>query len=219
MDFAEISQIIEQKREELKESKALIEVIDYGAGSPNENRSKEQMQQGVISQIPLASLASIGVKKEKAQQIFEIFETLKPKRILELGTCCGFSSAYMGFFVPNAKIYTIEGSPNIAKVAKDSHRVFGLDNIKVLVGRFDEVLPKLLKEIDLIDFAFIDGHHDKNATLAYFQEILPFMAKGSVMLFDDIAWSAGMKEAWREVLAHNKHKRIQDFGWMGALWL
>ena len=45
------------------------------------------------------------------------------------------------------------------------------------------------------------------------------MAKGGVMLFDDIAWSVGMKEAWREVLAHNKHKRFQDFGWMGALWL
>ena len=74
MDFAEISNIIEQRREELKSSKTLVEVIDYGAGSPNANRSKEQMQQGVISQIPLASLASIGVKKEKAQQIFEILK-------------------------------------------------------------------------------------------------------------------------------------------------
>ncbi|MDE5603576.1 MAG: class I SAM-dependent methyltransferase [Helicobacter sp.] len=219
MDFIEISQIIEERREVLKNSKDSIEVIDYGAGSPNERRSREQMQEGVISQISLASLASIGVKREKAQQIFEIFEILKPKNILELGSCCGFSSAYMGFFAPNAKIYTIEGSPNIAKVAKETHKVFGLENIEIFIGRFDKVLPELLESISPIDFAFIDGHHDKNATLDYFQQILPFMAKDGVMLFDDIAWSEGMKEAWQEILARKKHKKFQDFGWMGAIWL
>ncbi|WP_104722772.1 class I SAM-dependent methyltransferase [Helicobacter mesocricetorum] len=219
MDFVEISQIVEQRREELKKSESLVEVIDYGAGSPNENRSSEQMRQGITLELPLASLASIGVKREKAQQIFGIFETLKPKRILELGTCCGFSSAYMSFFAPKAKIYTIEGSPNTAKVAKETHKGFGLANIEVLVGRFDKVLPELLENISPIDFAFIDGHHDKVATLDYFRAILPFMAKDGVMLFDDIAWSLGMKEAWQEILAQKKHKKSQDFGFMGALWL
>ena len=129
----------------------------------------------------------------------------------------------MSFFAPNSKIYTIEGSPNIAEIAKENHRFFGLSNVSVFVGRFDIVLPKLLEEISPIDFAFIDGHHDREATLSYFKQILPFMAKGGVMLFDDIAWSEGMSEAWREIVDFGVYKKIQEVGeepWkMGVLWL
>ena len=94
---------------------------------------------------------------------------------------------------------------------------------KFYASRFDIVLPKLLEEISPIDFAFIDGHHDREATLSYFKQILPFMAKGGVMLFDDIAWSDGMREAWREIVDFGVYKKIQEVGeepWkMGVLWL
>ena len=49
------------------------------------------------------------------------------------------------------------------------------------------------------------------------------MAKGGVILFDDIAWSDGMKEAWREIVDFGVHKKIQEVGeepWkMGVVWL
>lgn len=218
-----IIETIEQRRNELKTQSQMVEVIDFGAGNPSDKRSKKQMEMGVKVEIPLRDLAKIGVKKEKAECIYAIFSSLAPKTILELGTCCGFSSSYMSFFAPNSKIYTIEGSPNIAEIAKENHRFFGLSNVSVFVGRFDIVLPKLLEEISPIDFAFIDGHHDREATLSYFKQILPFMAKGGVMLFDDIAWSEGMKEAWREIVDFGIHKKIQEVGeepWkMGVLWL
>lgn len=218
-NFESIVKIVEQRREILKSSVKEIEIIDYGAGKPNDKRTKEEMQKGVKSVVVLKELASIGVKKEKAKQIYDIFLTLEPKTILELGTCLGFSSAYMGFFMPNAKIYTIEGSPNIAQIARENHQAFYLTSIEVFVGRFVEVLSKLLEKIKPIDFAFIDGHHNKEATLAYFKQILPFMSGGGVMLFDDIAWSKGMKEAWQEILKSKKYTKKEDFGWMGAIWL
>ena len=177
-NFESIVKIVEQRREILKSSIKEIEIIDYGAGKPNDKRTKEEMQKGVKSVVVLKELASIGVKKEKAKQIYDIFLTLEPKTILELGTCLGFSSAYMGFFMPNAKIYTIEGSPNIAQIARENHQAFNLASIEIFVGRFVEVLSKLLEKIKPIDFAFIDGHHNKEATLAYFKQILPFMSGG-----------------------------------------
>ena len=219
MEILKIIQTIEQKREMLKAESRLIKVLDYGAGNPSDKRSKKQMEMGVKVEIPLRDLAKIGVKKEKAECIYTIFSSLAPKTILELGTCCGFSSSYMSFFAPNSKIYTIEGSPNIAEIAKENHRFFGLSNVSVFVGRFDIVLPKLLEEISPIDFAFIDGHHDREATLSYFKQILPFMAKGGVMLFDDIAWSDGMKEAWREIVDSKVYKKYEDYVKMGAVWL
>ena len=201
----------------------MIEVVDFGAGKPEEKRTQEQMEAGITLDIPLCELAKIGVKREKAEVIFKIFNDLSPQKILELGTCLGFSSSYMAYFAPNAQIWSIEGSPNVAQIAKDNHQHFNLKNIEVFIGRFDEVLPNLLEKIKLLDFAFIDGHHNKEATIAYFKQILPFMKRGGgVMLFDDIAWSSGMQEAWKEILESHCYTKAQEFGevWkMGALWL
>lgn len=219
MGFEKIVQQIEARRENLKGKENLIEVLDYGAGNPSENRTKEQMEKGVVAQVALKNLASIGVKREKAQVIYQIFAKLNPKTILELGTCCGFSSSYMSFFAPEAKIWTLEGSPNVAQIARENHRYFNLTNIEVLTSRFDRILPQLLEEIKPIDFAFIDGHHNKEATIAYFKQILPFMQRGGVMLFDDIAWSEGMKEAWREIVESKAYASYENFERMGALWI
>lgn len=128
----------------------------------------------------------------------------------------------MASFAPNAQIWSIEGSPNVAQIAKENHQHFALKNIEVLVGRFDLMLPNLLEKIKPIDFAFIDGHHNKEATIAYYKQILPFVVGGGIMLFDDIAWSSGMQEAWREILESHCYTKAQEFGetWkMGALWL
>jgi predicted O-methyltransferase YrrM len=43
-----------------------------------------------------------------------------------------------------------------------------------------------------LDFAFIDGHHDERATVAYFQQMKPSLSPGAVVLFYDIKWSSGM---------------------------
>ena len=45
------------------------------------------------------------------------------------------------------------------------------------------------------------------------------MAKGGVMLFDDITWSEGMKEAWREIVDSKVYKKYEDYVKMGAVWL
>ena len=223
MKLDDIVEVVENRRNDLVLRDEMVEVIDFGAGNPQDNRTKEEMILGKKLKISLSNLANTGIRGERMMNVYKIISEINPKTILELGTCCGFSSSYMSFFAPNSKIYTIEGSPNIAEIAKENHRFFGLSNVSVFVGRFDIVLPKLLEEISPIDFAFIDGHHDREATLSYFKQILPFMAKGGVMLFDDIAWSEGMKEAWREIVDFGVHKKIQEVGeepWkMGVLWL
>ena len=219
MKLDDIVEVVENRRNDLVLRDEMVEVIDYGAGNPQDNRTKEEMILGKKLKISLSNLANTGIRGERMMNVYKIISEINPKTILELGTCCGFSSSYMSFFAPNSKIYTIEGSPNIAEIAKENHRFFGLSNVSVFVGRFDIVLPKLLEEISPIDFAFIDGHHDREATLSYFKQILPFMAKGGVMLFDDIAWSEGMKEAWREIVDSKVYKKYEDYVKMGAVWL
>ncbi|MDE5926161.1 MAG: class I SAM-dependent methyltransferase, partial [Helicobacter sp.] len=76
MRFEEIVSKIESYRESLKRQEALIEVVDFGAGKPEEKRTQEQMEAGITLDIPLCELAKIGGKREKAEVIFKIFNDL-----------------------------------------------------------------------------------------------------------------------------------------------
>ena len=49
---------------------------------------------------------------------------------------------------------------------------------------------------------FIDGNHQKEATLKYFERLLTIAHNDSVFIFDDIHWSIGMEEAWEEIKNH-----------------
>ncbi|HET7360770.1 MAG TPA: class I SAM-dependent methyltransferase, partial [Salinimicrobium sp.] len=64
------------------------------------------------------------------------------------------------------------------------------------------------------DLIFFDGNHKREATLSYFEKLLPLAHNDSVFIFDDIHWSEGMEEAWKEICAHPKVKvSIDTFQW------
>ncbi|NJY64179.1 class I SAM-dependent methyltransferase [Salinimicrobium sp. CDJ15-81-2] len=64
------------------------------------------------------------------------------------------------------------------------------------------------------DLLYIDGNHQKEATLTYFEKLLPTIHNNSVMIFDDIHWSKGMEEAWEEIKAHPEVRvTIDTFQW------
>jgi predicted O-methyltransferase YrrM len=50
-----------------------------------------------------------------------------------------------------------------------------------------------------IDLAFIDGNHRQEPTERYFKEILNNINNDSVIIFDDIHWSADMEKAWENI--------------------
>src|SRR5690606_17151514 len=87
------------------------------------------------------------------------------------------------------------------------------------VGNFDRVLPETIASLERIDFLFIDGNHRKEATINYFFDCLPKLHSASVLIFDDIYWSSGMKEAWREIKAHPDVRVTLDLFHVGIVFL
>ena len=187
-----------------------IEQLDFGAGDPKDGRSAEVMSQGVIKKTTTKEMCRIGLKGEWAKKLYFLIKDSKPNVILELGTCCGFSSIYMSKANPQSSIYTIEGSNELANIAKSNRVKANCQNVIQKVGRFSDVLPTLLPDISPIDFAFIDGHHDRDATIRYFEQIANFMSKEGVMVFDDITWSDGMREAWRQIKESDKCELLEE---------
>ncbi|MDG5821186.1 hypothetical protein [Natronococcus sp. A-GB7] len=50
--------------------------------------------------------------------------------------------------------------------------------------------------------AFLDGHHQKDATLEYFDALYDVANENATVVFDDVnGYSSGMDEAWNEISA------------------
>jgi predicted O-methyltransferase YrrM len=200
---------IEEQRKKLYNDDAVIEVTDLGAGSHlNKNRRKK-----------VKEIAKNALKTPRlAQLIYRLAQDNKPSNILELGTCLGLTTAYLSKACPDAKVLTIEGCPQTANVAAQNFKALGLHNIDLQVGNFDELLPTVVAGQQQLDFVYIDGNHRKDATLNYLKWCLPKVHENSLLIFDDIYWSKGMKEAWEEIKAHPQVTVTIDLFWIGLVY-
>ncbi|MEI6854084.1 MAG: class I SAM-dependent methyltransferase, partial [Bacteroidota bacterium] len=124
---------------------------------------------------------------------------------------------YMAKAVEKARMITIEGCPETARLAKQNFDKAGLA-IDLLVGSIDTVLPEFLGNGFPLDFVFFDGNHTCEATLRYFEMCLMHSNERSVFVFDDIYWSAGMKKAWQSIVSHPRVTLSIDLYKMGIVF-
>ncbi|MDB5278504.1 MAG: Methyltransferase domain protein [Ferruginibacter sp.] len=184
---------IEAKRKQLKQDNTVVKVEDFGAGS-----GKIKSNQRVVK-----AIASSSLKQPKyAQLLFRMVQYYKPQQVLELGTSLGVTTAYLASGNLAATIYTCEGAEQIATIAQNNFNRLSLKNIVLVTGNFSTTLPSLLDKMNVVNFAFVDGNHRKEPTLQYFQQLLNHAANDTILVFDDIHWSAGMEEAWAEIQQH-----------------
>ncbi|TAJ14331.1 class I SAM-dependent methyltransferase [Marinilabiliaceae bacterium JC017] len=184
---------IEAYREQLLKSKEKLEVIDLGVGSHKMDRHHRKVAD-------LVRISSIN--KKYGELLFRLVYRFKPQTILELGTSIGMSTLYLSLPNKKADVFSIEGCENTAHFAAQSLAKFGLSNVQQVVGRFSDVLPDMVSKFETLDFVYIDGHHERKATLDYFQLCLQKVNNDSIFVFDDIYWSQGMSEAWEIIKNH-----------------
>lgn len=140
------------------------------------------------------------------------------KNVLELGTGMGISTLYLGSNAVVNKLVSLEGNPALIEIAQKQAKQMGLNNIEFVVGDFDSTLSTSLGKLGSVDLAFIDGNHQKGATLRYYNQILPYTHNDSVLIFDDINWSPEMQEAWQEIIARPEVTLSLDFYRMGMVF-
>jgi predicted O-methyltransferase YrrM len=119
-----------------------------------------------------------------------------------MGTCLGISACYIASALKlngRGHLVTLEGASAFADVAKENLKALGLNNTSINVGKFSGTLSNALQTMQPVEFLFIDGHHDRDATLDYFAQSRPYLATSNIVVFDDIDWSDGMREAWAKI--------------------
>lgn len=197
--------ILNNYRKTLLANTNTIDVTDFGAGSKVFKSNKRAIAQ-------IAKTA--GITSKRAELLFRITNYFQPKSILEIGTSLGLATVALALGDKNAKITTLEGCPETAKIAQNQFQEFELANITSVVTQFESYLNDLKLETLNLKLIFFDGNHSKKATLNYFEKLLPTVTNDTVWIFDDIHWSADMEEAWESIKKHPKVTvTIDTFQW------
>jgi predicted O-methyltransferase YrrM len=190
-------------RYSLLKNKQSISITDFGAGSRLRASNTRKVKD---------ICKTSGTPLHRAKLLYRLVQYFKPTNVLELGTSLGIATQALALGNPSANITTIEGCPNIFAFTKQQLHDFDLKNITIQNGAFSEVLPTL--STSSWDLVFFDGHHNKAATLEYFEALVRKAHNDSLFIFDDIHWSREMSEAWEEIKTHPKVTvTIDTFYW------
>ena len=199
--------LIRNYRNDLLRNRQKIKVTDFGVGS---RVFKSDIR-------PVFAIAkNAGITLHRAKLLYRLTNYLKIQNALELGTSLGIASAAMAAN-KQTLLTTIEGCKDTAGIAKSQFEKYDLDNIQLINDNFNTAISHLIishsttqkpktKNSQLrpttYDLVFFDGNHQKQATLEYFEKLLPTAHNDSVFIFDDIHWSPEMEEAWEEIKKH-----------------
>ncbi len=200
--YPEYTNLTAYQKKLLKSSES-IEVTDFGQGS----RVFTSNQRKVSS---IAKNSGISFKRQRL--LFRLVRYFNSENILELGTSLGLATAATALGNPLAQVKTIEGCSNTAKMAQSYFNKFQLKNISVHTETFEQFFIENTSEV--YDLIYIDGNHNKEKTLNYFEILQKRASNDTVLIFDDIYWSPKMTEAWEAIKMHPKVTvSIDTFYW------
>lgn len=185
----------------------VIHITDLGAGS------RKLSNQRTIKDIHRVSSSG----KRYGRLLYLLCQHYKPMHILELGTSLGRGTLAMHLGHPEAQITTIEGSPEIAAIARENINKFATNpnNIEVITSSFSTYLSDL--DNATFDLVYIDGHHEGKALRNYLDQIMPYTHEQTLFLLDDIRWNDDMFKAWNELISDERFHVSIDFFRMGVL--
>ena len=140
---------------------------------------EEMLKTGRAEGVPIVSPAS-------GRLLRVLVMAMAPKRVLEIGTAIGFSTLWMASALPaGGRIDTIDPDRSRTDRARRYWLRAGVtDRVRVINEPALRVLPRLAPGIE---FAFIDAI--KTEYVAYLDALLPKMAPGGMITFDNVLWS------------------------------
>lgn len=171
------------------------------------------------------------IRQETEGLLRAIIALKKPERILEIGTCAGYSASFMMHCVLDSRylysssykfhdvigekiITTLEIRSEHVEEAKENFKKFGIeDYINVIEGDAEKSLDALLqaKGIKGFDLAFIDaakGHYG-----SYFDKAFSLLNKDGVIICDNVLQDESMLDSRYTIVQRDRtiHDRMRAF--------
>ena len=205
-----VFQSMEHLRSIVKKNSTKIRITDYSAGSKAGNHIEKT----------IGSIAKNAASKSwQCQTLFRLVNFYKPKTMLELGTSLGISTIYQASASMDAQFITLEGDPQVAKLANFHLEELNIKNVELRIGMFKDTIHSALNDLGKLDYVFLDGNHRLVPTLEYFEACLKYAHNETVFVFDDIHWSNEMEEAWEKLKIHPRVTISIDLFYMGIVFI
>jgi predicted O-methyltransferase YrrM len=156
------------------------------------------------------------VNLEDALFLYWLVRRMQPRTIVQTGVCNGLSSAFMVLALakngPGGRLHAID-LPHVFDPADPAWtrpgEVYGViipegersgwlipdalrDRVELWSGDAAVLLPKMVAGVDSIDMFFHDSDHTYRHMTFEFEQVLPRLAKGGLLVADDIAWNASL---------------------------
>jgi predicted O-methyltransferase YrrM len=194
---------IESLRKDLNASTTVINRIMFGPPPETQDPSGESGREGQMVTQTVGQICRRASRQYLwCLLLFRLIREFKPTVCLELGTCLGITASYQAAALKlnrQGRLITLEGDPTLAALATRHFQSLGLDNVTVVVGRFQDTLDRVLQEHGLINFVFFDGDKNQERLLGRLEQLYPFLSARAVLVFDDIYWSSEMERAWKVI--------------------
>jgi predicted O-methyltransferase YrrM len=120
---------------------------------------------------------------------------------------------------PRQTLITIEGSEKLSQIATRHFDQFGFAPRQIHA----DFQAAMETEIDWPsfhpNFVLLDGNHRYAPTVQYFEFLLQKVAKGAIIVLDDIYWSTEMTAAWQQIIAHPRVSVSVDLYALGICFL
>jgi len=194
--------VMDRYRNQLYGSKESITVKDFGAGS--------KVFKG--EQRPISGIAkNVGIAPKRQYLLYRLANYFQPDTMLELGTSLGMGTLALGLGYPRGRLTSVEGCPNTADKAKSFLEPYAI--APEIINQEFEGFFKGQMTIPY-DLVYLDGHHEKDATLSMFHQLIDGAHNDSLFIFDDIHWSQGMTDAWNTIVQDERVTvSIDTFHW------
>lgn len=202
--------VIEALRRKFRSSKETIQLTDLGAGSSSS---------GPVDKRSISSIARHALSLPfQGRFLFRLARSIQPARILELGTSLGITTAYMALGAEKAIVDTVEGDPAIASYATAVFKALDLNRVRLHQMPFADYLGQDSGVMLKADLIFIDGHHRSDALLAYYESLKAMIQLHTIVIVDDIHWSADMHQGWEKLIARPEVTQSVDCFHFGLLF-
>ena len=160
---------------------------------------------GSFDKKSVAAIVNQSAKPIRTAKLFyKLVQFYQPNSILELGTSLGLSTALFSLARPTATIHTIEGVSSAYLKALTHFQEWQFKNVHSYFGNFDNKLTEVLNVMPAPELVFMDGNHQEEPTLRYFEQLVNHLPEQSIVIVDDIRWSAGMERAWKQIQQHEQ---------------
>jgi catechol O-methyltransferase len=168
-------------------------LADYVVGNAREGDLDDAIR--VVDEFCYEHSFMINVGDEKGAILDAAVQRAEPRRLLELGTYCGYSALRTARVMPpDARLFSIEFNPDNAEIARRILRHAGVaDRVTVIVGTLGDggaTIAALEGEHGFgdgtVDFVFLD--HDKDAYVPDLHRIVErgWLRAGAIVVADNV---------------------------------